>query len=99
MYKIRDVVRGKTIDGKVVISGKEIFKLMDTYGFPMDLIYEILDNENIIFDAYEFIFFAKKSGNFSKKKIHNILSILPYYDDKIFCKIIDFIFTKKSMSS
>ena len=84
MYKIRNVLRGKTLDGKVVISGKEIFKLMDTYGFPMDLIYEILNNENIIFDFYEFIVSAIDSGNFSIHKLRNTLSVLPYYDETMF---------------
>lgn len=82
--KIRNVIKGKTTDGKIVISGKEVFKLIDTYGFPLDLIYDILNEKNIIFDFYEFIVSAIDSGNFSIHKLRNTLSVLPYYDETMF---------------
>lgn len=92
MSKIKNVFRGKTIDGKIVISGKEIFKLIDTYGFPLDLIYEILNEKNIIFDFHEFIISAIDSGNFSIDKIRKTLSVLPYYCEEKFRSAISLIF-------
>jgi len=79
--RIRNTVVGKTLDGKSVVSGKEIFKLIDTFGFPLDLIYEILNENNIVFDFYEFVDVAISSGNFSIYKIRRTLSVLPYYDE------------------
>jgi len=83
-----NIVKGKTDSGKIVISGQIIFQLIDTFGFPLDLIYEILNEQNIIFDMYEFITCAIKSGNFSINKLHSTLSVLPYYDKKLFSKVM-----------
>ena len=81
--KKTDIV-GKTVDGKVVISGKTVFKLLDTFGFPLDLVHDILKEKNIVFDMYEFIQCALKSGNFSIDKLSRTLSVLPYYDEQQF---------------
>ncbi|MBQ3054656.1 MAG: alanine--tRNA ligase [Oscillospiraceae bacterium] len=37
-------------DGKTVLSGEDAFKLNDTYGFPIDLTLEILEEQNLSVD-------------------------------------------------
>ena len=40
--------------GSKVLSGENAFKLCDTYGFPLDLTIEILDEKGLTFDEKEF---------------------------------------------
>ena len=44
----------KTIDGKVM-SGADAFKLSDTYGFPLDLTKDILDEKGMTVDEQEYL--------------------------------------------
>ena len=41
-------------DGQKVMSGADAFKLYDTFGFPVDLIREILEEHKIVLDEQEF---------------------------------------------
>lgn len=94
--KISNLVRGKTTDGKFVLSGQVIFRLVDSLGFPLDLVQEELKKENYIFDLFEFCFYAKNSKNFSQKKLLDTLSVLSYYDELKFTRLIEFIYEGKN---
>ncbi|MEC8169654.1 MAG: alanine--tRNA ligase, partial [Pseudomonadota bacterium] len=49
------------------ISGEEIFKLYDTYGFPTEIIQEIASEKNISLDMMSFEKLMSKQKNLSKK--------------------------------
>jgi alanyl-tRNA synthetase len=53
----RDNLRvvGKSTDGKEVISGEDIFKLIDTHGIPLDFIIDSLQEINCLVDWYGFV--------------------------------------------
>lgn len=60
---------------RLLLDGYTIFKLMDTYGLPLDLINDLLREKNVAFNAVEFVAAALASKNFTcdaiKKKIIN----------------------------
>ncbi|WP_028949827.1 alanine--tRNA ligase [Sulfurihydrogenibium subterraneum] len=41
-------------EGRKFLTGEEVFKLYDTYGFPVDLLQDILRDESMTFDIKEF---------------------------------------------
>ncbi len=53
--------------GSTVLSGDDAFKLYDTYGFPLDLTKEILNEKNITVDEEGF----KRSMDEQRKKAHD----------------------------
>lgn len=81
-------------NGLLVVSGKGVFKLLDTFGFPLDLVEEVLKENGCIFDMYEFIQCALQSGNFSFSKLLRVLSVLSYYDELYFKKAILYVWQK-----
>ncbi len=42
-------------EDKKLLTGEEAFKLYDTYGFPIDIMEEILKDENLSYDRQEFL--------------------------------------------
>lgn len=56
-----------------VVSGDFIFKLLDTYGLPLDIIKDMLDEKNLAFDTLGFIQSALNSKNYTVKKLKAIL--------------------------
>ena len=52
------------------ISGEEIFKLYDTYGFPTEIIQEIASEKNISLDMISFEKLMSKQKKLSKKILH-----------------------------
>ena len=53
----------KKINGKKVLNGLDCFKLYDTYGFPIDLMKEILEEEDIAVDEEQFLKEMDKQKN------------------------------------
>ena len=51
---LNDYQEKLTAEGKSVLSGEDAFKLYDTYGFPIDLTKEILEDKNITVDEEGF---------------------------------------------
>ena len=43
----RDMLEGHKAKGEKVFSGADAFKLYDTYGFPIDLIMEMAEEEGL----------------------------------------------------
>jgi len=64
-----------------VISGAEIFKLMDTRGLPLEIINEELRIRGLAFNGVEFIEAALASKNFSYERIKERLveAMLPQF--------------------
>lgn len=74
---------GKTIDGKIVISGEDIFKYVDTLGIDLRDIVELLIEKDLVVDWQGF-YNKARSCNWNSKtimaKIKEIIEQL-YYDD------------------
>ncbi|MBP3326364.1 MAG: alanine--tRNA ligase [Coprococcus sp.] len=51
---LKDYIAELKAEGKNILSGEHAFKLYDTYGFPLDLTKEILEEENIAVDEDKF---------------------------------------------
>ncbi len=51
---LSNLVRRALADGAETISGEEVFKLYDTFGFPIDLTREILDEQHLSIDEETF---------------------------------------------
>ena len=54
-------------EGKTVLSGQDAFKLYDTYGFPLDLTMEILEEKNISVDEAGFQAAMKEQREMARK--------------------------------
>ena len=68
---------GKTVDGKSVINGAFVFKLMDTRGLPLEIITDGLRERNMVFDVAGFVEAADRSGNYKpgvlKERLKEVL--------------------------
>ncbi len=51
---LSDLIRGAISDHADVISGEEVFKLYDTFGFPIDLTREIAEENHLTIDEEKF---------------------------------------------
>jgi len=51
---LSDLIRGAISDHADVISGEEVFKLYDTFGFPIDLTREIAEENHLAIDEEKF---------------------------------------------
>lgn len=56
------------------ISGKEVFKFLDSYGLPLDIMILEMRKNGLFFDVKEFIEAAHKSKNFENP--HRLLKVL-----------------------
>lgn len=52
---LSDIIRGAISDNADVISGEDVFKLYDTFGFPIDLTREIVAESHLQIDENKFI--------------------------------------------
>lgn len=59
----------ESLDNK--ISGKDAFKLYDTYGFPYELTLEYLEEKGFTTDKNEFDLFMQKQKDQSKNNVHH----------------------------
>ncbi len=75
-----------------MISGYEVFKLMDTYGLPLDIIVMELREKKMGFNVVEFIEAAKKAGWKSSRVRWTLLSTGNKGGDDKVIEAIDFIY-------
>ena len=54
LEKLDELIKQMEIENKKVLDGSEAFKLYDTYGFPLDLTKEILEEKNYEVDENKF---------------------------------------------
>ena len=54
MHILHDLLEGHKAKGETVFSGDDAFKLYDTYGFPIDLTAEIVEEEGMCVDTEAF---------------------------------------------
>lgn len=59
-YGIRN--SGKTVDGKIVVRGLDVFKMTEAIGVELETILTILSNQGKVVDWIEFIETAKQHG-------------------------------------
>lgn len=80
----------------IVLNGKTVFKLVDTYGVFMEVIHEVLRRRGMAFDVCSFIDCALASKNFKPKTIKAKLleGCLPQYRDEIAEQIDTYLETK-----
>jgi len=52
--KIKSLIENYKNNGVDIISGAEIFKIQDTYGFPIDIAKDIIKSHNMSFDEKEY---------------------------------------------
>ncbi|MDO5041667.1 MAG: alanine--tRNA ligase, partial [Peptoniphilus sp.] len=63
MQILESYVEELKISGKDVLNGEKVFKLYDTYGFPIDLTQEILSEKNISVDVENFNVLMEEQRN------------------------------------
>ncbi|MEZ0323327.1 MAG: alanine--tRNA ligase [Hydrogenothermaceae bacterium] len=78
-----DMIETAKKEGRRYLKGEEVFKLYDTYGFPLDLMEDVLRDEDLVYDKQEFENYlkdqrekARKSFKTSAKEIKTIYSII-----------------------
>ncbi|TCK02926.1 alanine--tRNA ligase [Phorcysia thermohydrogeniphila] len=54
LFILQEVIEKVRKEGKETIPGDEVFKLYDTFGFPLDLILEVANDENLKVDTIKF---------------------------------------------
>ncbi|MEJ5173223.1 MAG: alanine--tRNA ligase [Hydrogenothermaceae bacterium] len=70
-------------EGRRYLKGEEVFKLYDTYGFPLDLMEDVLRDEDLVYDKQEFENYlkdqrekARKAFKTSAKEIKTVYSVI-----------------------
>ncbi len=52
--RLKELIEKAKLRGEKEISGKEVFKLYDTYGFPVDIVEDVLEEEGLFYRREEF---------------------------------------------
>lgn len=78
-----EIINQAKKEGRRYLKGEEVFKLYDTYGFPLDLMEDVLRDENLVYDKQEFENYlkdqrekARKAFKTSAKEIKTIYSVI-----------------------
>jgi len=89
---LSNLIRKATEDGMKVLSGDDVFRLYDTYGFPLDLTREIAEEHKLEIDEESFRRFLNAQKQRSKDARSNISgwsdaskSIITAFDKTEFC--------------
>lgn len=81
---------GVGVDGSTpVISGAFIFRLVDSIGMPLDLLIQELKDKHLAFDMLGFIQAAKKSKNYTPKRLKALFNENRPIDDDGFDELVD----------
>lgn len=82
---LKDYVKELEEEGKKVLSGDKAFKLYDTYGFPLELTIEILEEKNITVDLENFNLEMKNQRETARaaREVTNYMGIDSSILDKI----------------
>ncbi|MGL4738546.1 MAG: alanine--tRNA ligase [Cellulosilyticaceae bacterium] len=82
---LKDYIETLEAEGKTVLGGEACFKLYDTYGFPIDLTKEILEEKNMSADEEDF----KAEMNKQKERARNARAKTGYMgsDETVFHQI------------
>ncbi len=80
MVLLYNIIEKSQAEGKKIISGKDAFKLYDTYGFPLELTIEIASEENIEIDIDEFVSYMNEQRERARQShvIENLTDALVY---------------------
>ena len=89
---LSNMIRKATEDGMKVLSGDDVFRLYDTYGFPLDLTREIAEEHKLEIDEDSFKRFLNAQKQRSKEARSNISgwsdaskSVIATFDKTEFC--------------
>jgi alanyl-tRNA synthetase len=77
---------GKTTSGQNVVEGQGCFKLVDTYGLPLEVIYDRLQEYNMCIDVVGYIEAALESKNFTYETVKSRLSEV-FHDKEFFDRL------------
>ena len=69
---LSDLIRGTVAENADTISGEEVFKLYDTFGFPIDLTREIAAESNLKLDEETFVALMKQQKTRAREARANI---------------------------
>lgn len=82
MELLNDLISKLSADGKTILSGDDAFKLNDTYGFPIDLTVEILEEKGMTVDMPRFEECIKIQKEMAKAD-HNAKAGSSWADDSL----------------
>lgn len=66
---LQDTLEDLQAQGKTEIDGEILFKLYDTYGFPMDIVKDVIGGENFTLDEAGFLTAMARQKELSKRKV------------------------------